>query len=55
MSQNGGVSAAGRNRISYYFNSNPETNFVVRTGSNFQNIVAVLDPRVVKIGIRFQF
>jgi hypothetical protein len=37
------------------FNSNPETNFVVRTGRNFQNIIAVLDPRVLKIGVRLQF
>jgi outer membrane receptor protein involved in Fe transport len=37
------------------FNSNPETNFAVRTGRNHQNIIAVLDPRVVKIGVRFQF
>jgi outer membrane receptor protein involved in Fe transport len=36
-------------------NSNPETNFALRTGRSFGNIIAVLDPRVVKVGIRLQF
>jgi hypothetical protein len=35
--------------------SNPERNFSLRTGRSFGNIIAVLDPRVVKIGVRFQF
>ncbi len=37
------------------FNSNPETNFTLRTGSSFRNIIAALDPRAMKIGVRFQF
>ena len=37
------------------FNSNPETNFTIRTGNTFNNIIAVLDPRAIKLGIRFQF
>jgi outer membrane receptor protein involved in Fe transport len=37
------------------FNSNAETNFTLRTGSNFNNIIAALDPRAFKIGVRYQF
>jgi hypothetical protein len=37
------------------FNSNAETNFTLRTGANFRNIIAALNPRAVKIGVRFQF
>jgi outer membrane receptor protein involved in Fe transport len=37
------------------FNSNPETNFVLRTGSAFRGIIAALNPRAFKIGVRFQF
>ena len=37
------------------FNSNPETNFQLRTGASFNNIIAALDPRAIKIGVRFQF
>ncbi|HXV64809.1 MAG TPA: hypothetical protein VEK15_29190, partial [Vicinamibacteria bacterium] len=37
------------------FNSNPETNFIVRTGSSFNNIVEWLNGRSFKIGARFQF
>ncbi len=37
------------------FNANPETNFTLRTGSSFRNIIAALDPRAMKIGVRFQF
>ena len=37
------------------FNANPETNFTLRTGSSFRNIIAALDPRAIKIGVRFQF
>ena len=36
-------------------NGNPETNFVLRTGRNFENVIAALDPRTFKIGIRWQF
>ncbi len=36
-------------------NANPETNFVLRTGSSFRDIIGVLDPRAIKLGIRFQF
>jgi hypothetical protein len=37
------------------FNSNAETNFFIATGRTFNNIIAALDPRAVKIGARFQF
>ena len=37
------------------FNSNAETNFVLTTGSRFRDIIAALDPRAVKLGIRLQF
>lgn len=37
------------------FNSNPETNFTIRTGNTFENIIAALDPRAFKLGVRFQF
>jgi outer membrane receptor protein involved in Fe transport len=37
------------------FNSNSEVNFNLRTGSRFENIIAALDPRAFKIGIRYQF
>jgi hypothetical protein len=37
------------------FNSNSEVNFNLRTGSRFRNIIAALDPRAFKIGIRYQF
>jgi Carboxypeptidase regulatory-like domain len=56
-----GFSLGGHQKVSamvdFYniFNSNAETNFIVRTGSAFQNLIAVLDPRTVKIGIRYQF
>jgi hypothetical protein len=37
------------------FNSNAETNFFLGTGRTFNNIIAALDPRAIKIGGRFQF
>jgi hypothetical protein len=37
------------------FNANPETNFTLRTGTSFRNIIAALDPRAIKIGVRFTF
>lgn len=37
------------------FNSNPETNFTLRTGSNFNNIIEWLQGRTFKVGLRFQF
>jgi hypothetical protein len=37
------------------FNSNADTNFFITTGRTFNNIIAALDPRAVKIGARFQF
>ena len=36
-------------------NGNPVSNFQMRTGSAYQSIIAVLDPRTFKIGVRFQF
>ena len=37
------------------FNSNPVTNFSLRTGGAFGKIIGVLEPRVIKVGVRFQF
>ena len=37
------------------FNSNSEVNFNLRTGTRFSNIIAALDPRAFKIGVRYQF
>ena len=37
------------------FNGNAETNFILRTGGSFRGIIAALDPRAVKVGVRFQF
>ena len=37
------------------FNSNADSNFVLTTGRSFNNIIAALDPRAIKIGARFQF
>jgi outer membrane receptor protein involved in Fe transport len=37
------------------FNSNAVTNFNLRTGSRFEEIIAVVDPRALKIGVRYQF
>jgi len=37
------------------FNGNPETNFILRTGGSFRNIIAALDPRAIKVGVRYQF
>jgi hypothetical protein len=37
------------------FNSNAETNFFMTTGSRFRDIIAALNPRALKLGIRFQF
>jgi hypothetical protein len=56
-----GVSFGGRYKVSglvdvyNLFNSNAETNFFLLTGSRFRNIIAALDPRAIKIGVRFQF
>jgi hypothetical protein len=37
------------------FNSNAETNFFMTTGSRFRDIIAALNPRALKLGVRFQF
>jgi hypothetical protein len=37
------------------FNSNAETNFFIGMGRTFNNIIAALDPRAIKLGARFQF
>jgi outer membrane receptor protein involved in Fe transport len=37
------------------FNSNSEVNFNLRTGTRFENIIAALDPRALKVGVRYQF
>jgi hypothetical protein len=36
-------------------NSNPVTNFRVGSGSRFKEVIAILDPRVVRFGIRYEF
>ncbi len=36
-------------------NSNTEANFFITSGRTFNNIIAALDPRVLKLGVRFQF
>ncbi len=36
-------------------NANTETNFFLTSGRTFNNIIAALDPRVLKLGVRFQF
>jgi hypothetical protein len=36
-------------------NSNPETNFVLRTGGSFNNIIEWLSGRTLKVGARLQF
>jgi hypothetical protein len=56
-----GFTLGGRYKVSglldvyNLFNSNAETNFFLLTGARFNNIIAALDPRAIKIGARFQF
>lgn len=37
------------------FNVNPATNFIVNTGSRFEDVIAWLPGRTVKLGLRLQF
>jgi hypothetical protein len=37
------------------FNANPVTNFRTTTGSRFGEIIALLDPRIIRLGIRYEF
>ncbi|HSF19879.1 MAG TPA: carboxypeptidase regulatory-like domain-containing protein [Vicinamibacteria bacterium] len=37
------------------FNANPETNFRIRTGGTYDNIIEWLSGRTLKLGVRFQF
>jgi outer membrane receptor protein involved in Fe transport len=37
------------------FNANPETNFIMRTGGSYNDIIEWLQGRSFKIGARFQF
>jgi hypothetical protein len=37
------------------FNANPVTNFIVDTGSRFENVIEWLPGMTVKVGLRFQF
>ena len=37
------------------FNANPETNFILRTGNQFDDIIDWLPGRTLKLGMRFQF
>ena len=36
-------------------NSNAVTNFNLRTGSSYNDVIAALDPRAAKIGLRLTF
>jgi hypothetical protein len=36
-------------------NSNTVTNFRITTGSTFQEVLALLDPRIVRLGVRWEF
>ena len=36
-------------------NSNAVTNFNLRTGANYNNVIAALDPRAAKVGLRLTF
>jgi hypothetical protein len=36
-------------------NANPVTNFRVITGSRFKEVISLLDPRIVRFGIRYDF
>ena len=37
------------------FNSNPVTNFRTISGSRYREVIALLDPRVLRLGLRFEF
>jgi hypothetical protein len=37
------------------FNANPVVNARITTGSRFQEIIALLDPRIVRFGFRYEF
>ena len=37
------------------FNSNPVISFAMRTGGNFNTVIAALDARTMKVGLRWQF
>jgi hypothetical protein len=37
------------------FNANPVTNFRVISGTRFKEVIAILDPRVVRFGVRYDF
>jgi hypothetical protein len=36
-------------------NANPIVNFRTISGSRFQEVIALLDPRIVRFGVRYQF
>jgi hypothetical protein len=36
-------------------NGNPLTGFRTVTGARFQEVIAVLDPRIVRFGVRWDF
>jgi hypothetical protein len=36
-------------------NANPVANFRVITGSRFKEVISLLDPRIVRFGIRYDF
>ncbi len=36
-------------------NANPVTNFRVISGSRFKEVISILDPRVMRFGLRYEF
>jgi hypothetical protein len=36
-------------------NANPVTNFRVVTGPRFKEVISLLDPRIVRFGVRYDF
>jgi hypothetical protein len=37
------------------FNSNPVINYRNTSGSRYKEVIAILDPRIVRFGIRYEF
>ena len=55
FSLGGNYKATAMLDIANLLNSNPDTNFVMRTGSRFGNVIQWLPGRTFKIGVRFTF
>jgi hypothetical protein len=37
------------------FNSNAVINYRINSGSRYKEVIAILDPRIVRFGIRYEF